>query len=448
MTDDDPMIGQLLADRYALTRVVGRGGMASVYQAWDTRLERFVAVKIFTVGTANSDSRRQTEVKLLARVNHPNLVTLHDAHLAPRDSSAPSYLVMELVEGPDLGSRLAQGAPSGEEIAAIAVDLADALVTIHEAEVVHRDLKPGNILLAPTGLPSPAYRAKIGDFGIAHMVGAEPLTTVGTVVGTAAYLSPEQAVGSDAGPESDIYALGLLLLESFTGQRAFSGTVVEAVSAKISRDPVVPVGVPPGWAALLTRMTARDPQLRPTALELSGAFRELSPELVGWSRDDLEGDVSTVATQAMLAPTKVLPVAASTVPLALPVPIADGGRPDRTLSPTVPVATVATVATTDEQRKRPRTRGGLIAALSLVAGILVAVIVGASTLSQHTAPASGPGNTITHSGTTSTTPATRESQTPTPASASPTPTATKPSPTPAPSPTKPGKGHGKGHKKH
>ncbi len=311
MDDADQRIGQKLANRYELRDVIGRGGMGAVYRAWDTSLERFVAIKVFAPGAAGDDERRRAEVGLLARLNHPNLVTLHDAHLAPADSGAPSFLVMELVEGPDLRTELERWPLSGEAVAQIACEIAEALVAVHSLGIVHRDLKPANILLAPTGLPSPPYHAKLADFGIAHLLGAERMTTAGLVIGTAGYLSPEQATGERPGAASDVYALGLVVIECLTGEKVYPGNAVEAVSARLTRDPALPEGLPVAWASLLGQMTARDPAMRPNSLEVAITTREIADELNGWGSAGDESAV-TAATVAMLPPTVRMPVAGTT----------------------------------------------------------------------------------------------------------------------------------------
>ena len=282
----DDLSGRTLGDRFELVRVIGRGGMAAVYAAHDLQLDRSVAVKVFAAGEANDDARRRAETQLLARLNHPNLVTLYDAELAAPGTDDPSYIVMELVDGPSLRDELARGPLPAEEVAVLAAELAEALVTVHAAGVVHRDLKPANILLALTGLPSPPYRGKLADFGIAHLIGSERITTHGMVVGTAAYLSPEQAHGAEPGPAADIYSLGLVLIESLTGHRAFPGTAAESFGARILRDPVVPSNLPPAWAQLLTEMTARDVAARPEALDVAVRARAHASELADWAPGD------------------------------------------------------------------------------------------------------------------------------------------------------------------
>jgi serine/threonine protein kinase len=307
-SDDDGVVGQSLANRYTVAGRIGSGGMSTVYEALDTQLGRRVAIKVFTAGEARDTGRRRSEVDVLARLNHPNLVTMYDAHLTSGDGETPSFVVMELVDGPDLRSTLDHGPLRGSVAAQVATDIAEALAAMHAQGIVHRDLKPANILLAPTGLPSPRYRAKLTDFGIAHLVGADRMTTAGTIVGTASYLSPEQAEGAAPGPAADVYALGLVILESLTGRREYPGTVVESLSARASRDPVVGDELPTRWASLITQMTARSAEVRPSALEVAERTREIAADLTSWdgpiATSDSESDQPTAA---MLAPTRRLP---------------------------------------------------------------------------------------------------------------------------------------------
>ncbi|RDV43870.1 serine/threonine protein kinase [Leifsonia sp. ku-ls] len=275
----------MLLDRYELRDRLGRGGMATVFRAFDRRLGRDVAVKLFAQGTAVDDARRRTEATMLARLSHPHLVGLHDAHLAADGDATPSFLVMELVDGEDLRSRLEHGPLDPEDAVEVAVGIAEALVVVHEAGMVHRDLKPGNILLADSSVPGGRPVVKLADFGIAHLVGSERITTIGTVIGTAGYLSPEQIFGGEPGPAADVYALGLVLLEALTGIREYPGTPVEAVAARAARDPRIPASLPEDWRGLIGAMTARDPAVRPSALEVAVMARELAPQLIGWQPD-------------------------------------------------------------------------------------------------------------------------------------------------------------------
>ena len=304
----------MLLERYELHDRLGRGGMATVYRATDLRLDREVAVKLFAPGTAVEDARRHTEATMLARLSHPHLVALHDAHLAADGDTTPSFLVMELVDGEDLRSRLERGPLPPDEAVEVTVGIAEALVVVHEAGMVHRDLKPGNILLAESSVPGGRPVVKLADFGIAHLIGSERITTIGTVIGTAGYLSPEQVFGGEPGPAADIYSLGLLTLETLTGVREYPGTPVEAVAARAARDPRIPASLPEDWRGLLAAMTARDPALRPTALEVAVMARELAPQLAGWAPEAPED----LATQAMSGPAAAAAASATDPTRILP----------------------------------------------------------------------------------------------------------------------------------
>jgi hypothetical protein len=302
---------RVLLGRYELGDQLGRGGMATVYRAHDRALDRTVAVKVFAAGTAVDDARRRSEARMLARLSHPHLVALHDAHLESDGDDTPSFLVMEVVEGEDLRTRLQSGALPPEEAVEITVGIAEALVVVHDAGMVHRDLKPGNILLADPSVPGGRPVVKLTDFGIAHLIGSERITTVGMVIGTAGYLSPEQITGGEPGPSADIYALGLVLLEALTGVREYPGTPVEAVTARAARDPRIPLSLPEDWRGLIGAMTARDPAMRPTALDVAVMARELAPQLAGWSPEPGEPTATVPESAAAIATenaaTRLLP---------------------------------------------------------------------------------------------------------------------------------------------
>lgn len=257
--------GDMLGGRYILSERVGAGGMGRVFRARDTVLGRDVAIKLFhTDHTGELEpSRRLSEARVLAAFDHPSLVTLYDARL---DGGDHVYLVMEFVDGPSLQRRIEQDALEPAFVAALLADLARGLAAVHATGVVHRDVKPSNVLLRPTRHSPYGFEAVLADFGVAHLVDAARLTTPGTVIGTAAYLAPEQVRGDAPQPASDIYALGLLTIEALTRLHPYGGgTLQETVLARLSRAPSVPPALGNEWTSLLTAMTALDPSDRPTA---------------------------------------------------------------------------------------------------------------------------------------------------------------------------------------
>ncbi|MFZ2964044.1 MAG: serine/threonine-protein kinase [Rhodoglobus sp.] len=267
--------GTLLAGRYRIDGLVGHGGMSSVYRAADTSLGRDVAIKIFRPELASSEDllRQDAEIRLIASLSHPCLVTLFDA---TTDEEGPAFLVMRYVAGQDLRSALKAGPLDPVVTAEIGADIASALAYLAHHGVVHRDVKPGNILL---GAPGPhESRAVLADFGIARLVDATRLTSTGEVIGTASYLSPEQALGGEVDSTSDVYSLGLVLLECLTGVRSFPGSPAESAMARLQADPGIPEELDPTWRELLAAMTQREPGDRITAEEVTPALRRLGDQ--------------------------------------------------------------------------------------------------------------------------------------------------------------------------
>ncbi|MDM7989679.1 serine/threonine-protein kinase [Arthrobacter sp. zg-Y877] len=271
----------LLGHRYRTTELIGSGGAASVYRAVDQNLGREVAVKIFGAGIHGDDEarRQQTEMQLLATLTHPGLVTLLDAGVTvDSEGRTSSYLVMELVDGPDLRGKLKEGPLSSTATATLGADVADALSYVHSNGVIHRDVKPANILLFPQEDKDTRLYPRLTDFGIARMVEATVATAHGATIGTANYLSPEQAQGAAVEPRTDVYSLGLVLLECLTGEKAFPGPIVEAAVARLLRDPEIPEWVGSDWTDILRAMTSRLVDARPEIHDVAVALRSLASE--------------------------------------------------------------------------------------------------------------------------------------------------------------------------
>jgi tRNA A-37 threonylcarbamoyl transferase component Bud32 len=268
---------QVIAGRYRLGKVIGHGGRAAVYEAVDPMLHRDVAVKVFRPSsTTKVDVRLQeAEARLIAGLNHYAVTTLFDAGVDTTDPQKPRvYLVMERIPGVDLKRRIQQDGPlTPAQVAFLGFDLAEGLQHVHEHGFLHRDIKPANVLLADHGIDS-RIRGKLADFGISSVLGASE--GEGWTGGTALYFSPEQADGQEPTTASDVYALGLVLLEALTGRTAFPGHQEDTVAARLDRDPTIPATVPTELAEVLRRMTALLPQDRPSLEDVALAFQTAS----------------------------------------------------------------------------------------------------------------------------------------------------------------------------
>ncbi|WP_139983959.1 serine/threonine-protein kinase [Nocardioides litoris] len=351
MTETTPRIvtGSGPDDRYRLGEVLGRGGAADVHVAEDTVLHRAVAVKVLreTAGDVASRDRFVSEARTLARLSHPGIVSVLDAGF----TGERPFLVLELVDGPTL-AELADGVPLPvDRVARLGAQVAEALDHAHRRGVVHRDVKPSNVLVR-------GEVAKIADFGIARLVDDTVRhTRTGLAIGTAAYLAPEQVAGEPAGTEVDVYSLGLVLIELLTGARAFEGSGTEVALARLHRDPEVPRHVDRGWQRLLRAMTEREPSARPDAAAVAAALRARPVGL----RDGAPEPTRVVPRPRLVdPPTVVLPTSTPT-PAPTPAP-----------TPTPAPGYAAAPAPAAPRRGR-----GLVWLVVAVLAVLLVVLLGA-----------------------------------------------------------------------
>jgi eukaryotic-like serine/threonine-protein kinase len=326
--------GRHLGGRYRMGTLLATGGMGEIWVARDLLLDRPVAVKVpggALAGDGRAAERLRREARAAARLDHPNIAQVLDLG----DQDGRPYLVMELLEGESLAGRIDRGGPMAPaEAARVVAAVADALQAAHGAGVVHRDVKPGNVFLTAEG------EVKVLDFGIASAAGEAALTT-GDLLGTAAYLAPERALGLPATPAADVYSLGVVLYELLAGRRPFEGgSDIELAMAHLNAHPA-PLGlaapsVPPFLVAACEQAMAKDPAARPR---------------------------SAAAFARLLRPPPAAPAAAP--PVTRPLPVA-----------TVPPVTrpLPLPAAAPPARRRPRSRRrGLLVALLLALTALAAL---------------------------------------------------------------------------
>jgi hypothetical protein len=282
---------EVLDRRWRLGKLLGSGAAADVYEGTDEASGAPVAVKVLRVGGEPEARRFDREVEALESLDHPHVVRV----IAHGDcDGARRYLVTERVGGGSLAGRLQSGPLPEAEAAMIGRDIADALAHAHDAGVVHRDVKPANVLLAGEG------RAKLADFGIVRLDGADTITTGGRALGTPAYVAPEQVRGEPVGPAADVFSLGLVVLEAVTGERTFDGQGLAAAMARLEERVEVPESVSPRLRAALVAMTEPEPDRRPTA-----------------------ATCALLLGEALEGATEAIPVAA-TATTAIPVPAPAG----------------------------------------------------------------------------------------------------------------------------
>lgn len=344
--------GRLLAGRYRLVERIGAGGMGEVWRAQDTVLGRPVAIKTLDLTRsteAGAPERFAREARTTASLNHPNVVTVHDSGV----DGDTTFLVMELLPGPSVADLLADGPLPAGAVEGIAREVIGGLAAAHAQGLVHRDIKPGNVVRASDG------RWRVVDFGISRLAdGVEAPTQVGltgthVVVGTADYLAPEQALAGRIDARTDLYALGCLLWTLLVGHPPLRGTTPVATMLRHAHEDVPDVrqerpDTPPALARLVTALTRRDPEQRPASAGAALALLDATGIAGGPSQ-----------TGALPAPvTRVLPATGATdiLPAAPPVP-PPAGRPGRELA---------------EERPRRTRWGPLLATLLLVVAALLA----------------------------------------------------------------------------
>lgn len=298
---------QLLGGRYRLVRQLGEGGMGHVWEAQDETLGRPVAVKVISLlaggGSRGDDARARflREARITARLQHPNIVTIHDLGETGAGDNRVPFLVMELVRGEGLDAMLRGGAITLPDVARWGAQICDVLADAHDAGIMHRDIKPSNVLITPSGM------VKVLDFGVARAADpyatADRLTRTGFIVGTPPYMAPEQARGFPE-PRSDLYALGCLLFELITGRLPFHALdTVGYLSAHLTQEPPTPSsvaqGIPPAWDDLVLTLLRKDPSQRyPNAAGLAKVLRQLD-----------HGPASAVNASTLLYTEPDIPVA-------------------------------------------------------------------------------------------------------------------------------------------
>ncbi|MCB8906263.1 MULTISPECIES: serine/threonine-protein kinase [unclassified Streptomyces] len=390
------MNGRVIGGRYELATVIGQGGMGQVWTAYDRRLDRRVAVKLLRPATmtgpatAADELRRRfvRECRVTAHVDHPGLVTVHDAGSEGEDL----YLVMQYVEGADLADHLAEHDPYPWEWAvSVAAQLCAVLAAVHAVPIVHRDLKPRNVMVRPDG------SVIVLDLGVASVLDSDTtrLTHTGSPIGSPAYMAPEQAMGGAVGPSTDLYALGALLHELLSGNVPFAGSTALGVLHRHLYEPPVPLRqlrpeVPEPLEALVLRLLAKDPRERPSGAH--EVYEHLLPLLpargapagpMDPTRPFLRPHAPWPDRPASAAPVAPLaPAVPAQAPSPLPVtaPVtAPRSDPRASYPPPVPTALVPPtaparpdVAAAVDEVKRLLGEGALTQAVDMLGGILPA----------------------------------------------------------------------------
>lgn len=387
----DSLIGTVVDGRYAITALIGRGGMATVYRARDKRLERDIALKLMHPHLAEKsdlNTRFNKEARAAAQLSNPNVVAIHDQGVWASPDGPRAYLVMEYVPGPDLRSELQRlGSLSLGSCLDIAEQVLRALAAAHEASIIHRDVKPENILLT-NPLPSDtsdkdvAIQAKVADFGLAHVMDVDSAGT-GTVLGTVAYIPPESVGSGIFEPPADLYALGIMVYEAITGQLPFKGetpmqTAYMHITTPMPKAADKAEWLPPEVDSFIAMLTAKEPNERPAngkeALAQFLAMREsideatlarripVAPSAPQTSIDDVseepyqEKTVAYSHTSSLPVPTE--PSSQETI---TPIPVAEVSSsalitdtPTEALPRRIEKAKFSTVTTVSNKKPRKR----------------------------------------------------------------------------------------------
>ncbi|KRF33261.1 serine/threonine-protein kinase [Yonghaparkia sp. Soil809] len=388
-----PTSGLTFGGRYQLLSRIAIGGMGEVWQATDLVIGRTVAIKILKdeyLGDPGFLERFRAEARHAALVNHEGIANVYDYG----EEEGSAFLVMELVPGEALSTVLErERVLSTDQVLDIVAQTASALHAAHQAGLVHRDIKPGNLLITPDG------RVKITDFGIARIADQVPLTATGQVMGTVQYLSPEQASGHPASPSTDVYSLGIVAYEALAGRRPFTGESQVAIAMSHINDqpPELPVTVPEPVRNLVFSAIAKKPDQRPaSAQHFARAAQALRRGDVAGATAIVAGIGGVAAAAAATAATRVMPSAADGATRVMPSTAGAAG------------ASATTETTTTENRRSPWT-WPLIALIGLLLVLIVGALIAIFVAPNDEDPAGTPSPTPTV-----TTPSTSPSATPTP----------------------------------
>ncbi|HEX2272697.1 MAG TPA: serine/threonine-protein kinase, partial [Acidimicrobiales bacterium] len=306
----DRASGYVVADRYELREQLGRGGMGVVWRAFDTLLQRPVAVKTLQIPPLLEDAEREAlrqrvlrEARAAARLNHPGVVTIYDV---VEDADAP-VIIMELVDSPTLAELVRRHGPlPPQRAAAVGSEVLDALVAAHAEGIIHRDVKPANVMVPERG------RVRLSDFGVAALLDDPLVTTSGAVAGSPSYMAPEQATAEARGPASDLWSLGATLYYAVEGQPPFDrGTAIATMTA-IVNEPHRPAARAGPLGPLIDRLLAKDPDHRPGADEV----RRLLASVADDAGDDWTAALDSSLVTERMAPTR--PSGAERVPQTAP----------------------------------------------------------------------------------------------------------------------------------